>query len=806
MAINDLVNDQLTNNTLDIGVGTGAPKIWVPIRTLVPLAPIVQTNKVNSTLANITPKPKGTITTGGSGQTGTAPQVVNLSISQEPIIVQGKTMCLVIVTFNVNPIDQNFAGARVWFESAGYLARVTVPEEHWSLMADGDSSPIMFIVETTNSTVKVRVQSWDTNGNYSNFENAPTKVVTLNGVITAPPAPTISQFLVGTPTGFQFTFDEVVLPTGTQDVIDSYRVYRHANNSSFSGASVVHTFKHDPTNTGAIVFSDTINDSTGVFYYYWATSVDTKGLESTPAAANASGLGVIGSIGSIPVTLSTPFKSALTSSSVTWKTSPSCFFTRADGSKTTIGQTSTACTSLRASIGYYFFPYWDEPTQALKFVTAADCSIPTITGVSFTSGSSQWIQTASAISLSAAFSIEFWFKGNAAALTALASLSAPQGTGSVTSPVIQILQTSTGEIEFGVYTGSAWDTVTTAGAATDDGAWHHVVCTWDGSTAINVWVDSANTSDGTNFWTQSCSAIASSSAYWHFNFVGGYAGAPATSNTYGTDLLSNIAYYPSCLDVTQVGAHFQAFVNLAESIYEQEVGYDSAANYWELDETSGTTAADSIGSNNGTYEASPTLNQTSAVVTVEGSPAIAFPFITIIALQQQTLRNRVPLSPTGMTATTTASGSKSGSGGGSGNGGGGYSGGGGGDKGGCFSGNTLVRASRGDIAIKDWQDGNFVLTAKGTWRPAVLVVHDAEPRTMHRMGFTDELVTFEHHVLRDRWVRAGEVFSETREHNDKVYTLCVVTGEPVGLAFSPRTEHSFTLTSGLVVHNIMPTK
>jgi hypothetical protein len=803
MAINDRVNDRLTDNTLDIGVGTGSPTAWMPIRVIAPLAPVVQTNKVNSTLAKITKPKRPSTIGGGSGQTGTAPQVVNLSVTQEPIIVQGKTMCLVVVSFSVNPIDQNFGGARVWFESAGYLTNVTVPFGRWTLMADGDSSPIMFIVETTKSAVKVRVQSWDNNGNYSNFNAAPTVVVTLNGVITAPPAPTISQFLVGTPTGFQFTFDEVILPAGTQDVIDSYRVYRHANNSSFSGASVVHTFKHDPTNTGAIVYSDTINDATGVFYYYWVTSVDTKGLESSPSAANASGLGVIGSIGSIPVALSTPFKSSQTSTSVTWKTSPSCFFTRADGAKTTVGQTTTACTSLKASNEYFFFPYWDEPTQALEFVTAADCSIPSITGVSFTSGSSQWIQTASAVSLSAAFSLEFWVKGSSGALTALASLSAPQGTGVVTNPVIQILQTSAGEITFGVYTGSAWDTVTTAGASTDDGAWHHVVCTWDGSANITVWVDSANTSDGVTIWTASCTAIANSSSYWHFNFVGGSAGAPATSNTYGTDLLSNIAFYPSCLEQTQVGAHFQAFVNLSGSIYGQEVGYDSASHYWELGEPSGTTATDSIGSNTGTYENAPTLNQSSAVVTVQGSPAIAFPFITIIALQQQTLRNRVPLSATGMSATTPASGSSSGSGGGS---SGGYSGGGGGGRGGCFSGNTLVRASRGDIAIKDWKDGDFILTAKGTWRPAVLVTHDSEPRTMHRMGFTDELVTYDHHVLKGKWIKAGEVFAETRNHNDKVYTLCVLSGEPLELAFSPRTEHSFTLTSGLVVHNMLPVK
>ena len=42
--------------------------------------------------------------------------------------------------------------------------------------------------------------------------------------------------------------------------------------------------------------------------------------------------------------------------------------------------------------------------------------------------------------------------------------------------------------------------------------------------------------------------------------------------------------------------------------YADEVIADSPVAYWKLDETSGTTANDAIGSNNGTY-AGATLNQ-----------------------------------------------------------------------------------------------------------------------------------------------------------------------------------------------------
>lgn len=43
--------------------------------------------------------------------------------------------------------------------------------------------------------------------------------------------------------------------------------------------------------------------------------------------------------------------------------------------------------------------------------------------------------------------------------------------------------------------------------------------------------------------------------------------------------------------------------------YDTEVLADSPVGYWKLDETSGTTAADSVGSANGTYTGGFTLNQ-----------------------------------------------------------------------------------------------------------------------------------------------------------------------------------------------------
>jgi hypothetical protein len=327
-----------------------------------------------------------------------------------------------------------------------------------------------------HNTVQFKVQGFDSDGNYANFDQAPGGTIKLSGVVSAPPAPTIEQYLVGTPTGYQFSFYQVTLAAGVEEVIDSYKIYRNTS-STFSSATVVHTFKHDATNGGQpVVFTDTINDATGAFYWYWVTSVDTAGLESSPAEANQSGLGVIGSIGSTPVSLSTPFVAATTTSSITWKTRPSTFFTRADGTQTTIGQTSTACTSLGANDEYFFFPYWRESDQSLQFVKSTDVAIPNIVGVKCAPASSQWIQTTSSLNLNTigAFSIEAWINSGASSSTnAIASFSAPQGTGSLTNAVVQLVQKSGGEIEFGIYNGTTWYTVTTTGSDLPD---HPEVC------------------------------------------------------------------------------------------------------------------------------------------------------------------------------------------------------------------------------------------------------------------------------------------------------------------------------------------
>lgn len=102
---------------------------------------------------------------------------------------------------------------------------------------------------------------------------------------TIPPSPTIAQPLTATPLGYQFAFNQVIVPTGYTNKMDSYRVYRNTVANSFSGAALVRTFRHDPTHQGSITFQD--NTGGGKTYSYFVTSVDTTALESNPQPAQS---------------------------------------------------------------------------------------------------------------------------------------------------------------------------------------------------------------------------------------------------------------------------------------------------------------------------------------------------------------------------------------------------------------------------------------------------------------------------------------------------------------------------------------
>lgn len=186
---------------------------------------------------------------------------------------------------------------------------------------------------------------------------------------TLPPSPQITKTLQGTATGFQFSFNQVIVPTGQSNVIDSYRVYR--NTVNVANRNLVHTFKHDPTHQGAIVYSDLIREATASSYYYWVTSVDTFGQESAQQAAQSGT--VAGSAGSTPFSTTSSFAYTATTSSITWfydgtnGSSPLNIY-RSDGTVTGPISGSQAITGLTNATTYNFYPYYDDTLKAVAWV------------------------------------------------------------------------------------------------------------------------------------------------------------------------------------------------------------------------------------------------------------------------------------------------------------------------------------------------------------------------------------------------------------------------------------------------------
>lgn len=251
----------------------GAP--WSPTRKLAPIElPILQ-SRVRGILSKSPPQKAGTTPTQAASS---APlNVLGVSAAQSPLAVQGKTVSDITVTFTRNPSDSAFDHANIFV--IGYQGNKNAVE--YATVSD---SPANFVLESTGETIKVYVQACNASGIVSAvIKSCPSAVTTLSGVVTAPPAPTLVQLQLATPTGYQFTFDQVVLPPTTEDVIANYNVYRYTSNSSGS-ATVIRTIKHDSTASGAqIVVQDRVNR--GDIYYYWVTTVNTIGLESVKEAA-----------------------------------------------------------------------------------------------------------------------------------------------------------------------------------------------------------------------------------------------------------------------------------------------------------------------------------------------------------------------------------------------------------------------------------------------------------------------------------------------------------------------------------------
>ena len=124
----------------------------------------------------------------------------------------------------------------------------------------------------------------------------------------------------------------------------------------------------------------------------------------------------------------------------------------------------------------------------------------------------------------------------------------------------------------------------------------------------------------------------------------------------------------------------------------------------------------------------------------------------------------------------------------------------------CFSPNTRVHTSRGDIPIAEVRAGDYVLTAKHTWRRVQFVTARDYLGPMYDMG-KGELVEPDHRFLIEHkgtwWVAAKDLgLYPAVEYAGTIHNIEVETEEDDD-GTDAATEHSYTLTNGWCVHNVL---
>jgi PKD repeat protein len=210
--------------------------------------------------------------------------------------------------------------------------------------------------------------------------------------------------------------------------------------------------------------------------------------------------------------------------------------------------------------------------------------------------------TASPVNAPSTFTMEAWVRTTSTAGGKIIGFGNVQGggasqPGNSTTYDRHLYMDNAGRVFFGVYKGGT-QVLSTSGAY-NDGQWHQVVGQMSPAGMV-LYVDGVRV--GRNAGVTSGDPAV---GYWR---VGGdnLNGWPSTpTSNYLNGSIDDVAVYPSALTTTQVRDHFTlsgrtpAGAVRPTDAYGQKV-YDSAPeSYWRLDETTGTTAADSSPNSSG---------------------------------------------------------------------------------------------------------------------------------------------------------------------------------------------------------------
>ena len=227
-----------------------------------------------------------------------------------------------------------------------------------------------------------------------------------------------------------------------------------------------------------------------------------------------------------------------------------------------------------------------------------------------------------------------------------------KATGSSSSYDRHLYMATNGRVSFGVSNNGTKYTVTSA-AALNDGQWHHLVGSFDGS-GMTLYVD------GVRVGRSAATTTATSyTGYWRVGGDATWSGA-----AYLKGAIDDVAIYPAALTPTQVLKHYADSGRTLPSRTTPADSYGSAVTgsdpdlFWRLGEASGTTATDTWRYGlDGTYVSGVTLGGASAVTGTTDTSA-TFNGTTGLVASKSTFNNPTSYSEELWFKTTTTRGGK----------------------------------------------------------------------------------------------------------------------------------------------------
>jgi hypothetical protein len=205
-------------------------------------------------------------------------------------------------------------------------------------------------------------------------------------------------------------------------------------------------------------------------------------------------------------------------------------------------------------------------------------------------GTNQWAATYE-VTPPQVYSTELWFKTTSKKGGALMAMA---GARSITPPGHDrhLYMDTNGWIWAANYDGSV--KAVSKQKAFNDGGWHHVVTSL-GPNGLSLYVDGELM--GTRADTTKAHAYAGGKAYWTIGAQALNKRPNAPANIYFEGAIDNVATYARVLDPTTIKAHYQAGATTIAPLtsYDRSILADQPSLYLPMNESTGTTAVDWVG-------------------------------------------------------------------------------------------------------------------------------------------------------------------------------------------------------------------